>query len=125
MSNTTPQVIADLGGLHRAGIWENIILKAALIAKGIEVTQTPNASPLDRSPHNQTSELPEPGTSLPISGPNGAVENDTSTPNTPAKEASTKHDGPRDYNATALKHLTHGIPSALAPFFQGMVSLQC
>lgn len=117
MSNTTPQVITDLGSLHRASIWENIVLKAALTAKGIEVIQTPTASPLDQSPNQQTLELPEQGSSMPVSAPNGAV--DDSTP-TPVKESSAKRDGPREFNAAALKHLAHGLPTALAPFFQGM-----
>ncbi|KAF5343200.1 hypothetical protein D9757_015000 [Collybiopsis confluens] len=38
MNSTTPQVIADLGSLHRASIWENIVFKAALAVQGIEVT---------------------------------------------------------------------------------------
>ncbi|KAJ3911333.1 hypothetical protein F5877DRAFT_86126 [Lentinula edodes] len=102
MISTTPQVIADLGSLHRAGIWENIVLKAALAAKGIEVYQTPIQGP-----------------SVPASAPNGAVENGASTStSTPTKETHTRHAGPKEFNATALKHITHGIPTALSPFFQ-------
>ncbi|KAJ3900167.1 hypothetical protein F5879DRAFT_887267 [Lentinula edodes] len=122
MTSTTPQVIADLGSLHRAGIWENIVLKAALAAKGIEVYQTPSASPLDQSPNHRTIDLPVQGPSVPASAPNGAVENGASTStSTPTKETHTRHAGPKEFNATALKHITHGIPTALSPFFQAMV----
>ncbi|KAJ3855492.1 hypothetical protein EV368DRAFT_72228 [Lentinula lateritia] len=122
MTSTTPQVIADLGSLHRAGIWENIVLKAALAAKGIEVYQTPGASPLDQSPNHRTIDLPVQGPSVPASAPNGAVENGASTStSTPTKETHTRHAGPKEFNATALKHITHGIPTALSPFFQAMV----
>ncbi|KIK67399.1 hypothetical protein GYMLUDRAFT_37513 [Collybiopsis luxurians FD-317 M1] len=121
MTSTTPQVIADLGSLHRASIWENIVLKAALSAQGIEVTQTPSASPLGQSPNHRHVELPEQGSSLSVSAPNGAVENDSSTP-TPTPTAS-KNNGPKGHNATALKHLTHGLPAALSPFFQAMVKM--
>lgn len=117
MNSTTPQVITDLGSLHRASIWENIVLKAALTAKGIEVIETPAASPLDQSPNQQTLELPEQESSMSVSTPNGVV--DDSTP-TPAKEPSAKREGPREFNAAALKHLAHGLPTALAPFFQGI-----
>ncbi|KAJ3790759.1 hypothetical protein GGU10DRAFT_281593 [Lentinula aff. detonsa] len=120
MNNTTPQVIANLGSLHRAGIWENIVLKAALAAKGIEVYQTPSASPLNQSPNHRTLDLPEQGSSMPVSAPNGAVENDVSS-STPVKGARPKHAGPKEFNATALKHIAHGIPTALSPFFQAMV----
>ncbi|KAJ4483401.1 hypothetical protein J3R30DRAFT_3834848 [Lentinula aciculospora] len=122
MNSATPQVIADLGSLHRAGIWENIVLKTALASKGIEVYQTPSASPLDQSPNHRTLDLPDQGTSMPVSTPNGAVENEASTLiSTPAKATCTKHAGPKEFNATALKHITHGIPTALSPFFQAMV----
>jgi E3 ubiquitin-protein ligase HUWE1 len=47
------------------------------------------------------------------------VESSSSIP----KVEATKPEGPREYNAKALKHLTHGLPSSLAPFFQGKSSL--
>lgn len=120
MSNATLEVIADLGSLHRASIWENIVLKAALAAKGIQVNETPSTSPLHQSPTHCTSELPEQGTSMPVSAPNGAVDSDSSP--TPSKRTVSKHNGPKDFNAAVLKHLAHGLPTALSPFFQGKSS---
>ncbi|KAF5393284.1 hypothetical protein D9757_000601 [Collybiopsis confluens] len=119
MNSTTPQVIADLGSLHRASIWENIVFKAALVTQGIEVIKTPSSSPLDQSPSHGNVELPVQASSLPINAPNGAVENDSST----SANTSTKNSGPKGYNAVALKHLTHGLPAALSPFFQAIVKM--
>ncbi|KAJ3821015.1 hypothetical protein F5878DRAFT_550493 [Lentinula raphanica] len=118
MNNTTPQVIADLGSLHRAGIWENIVLKAALSTEGIEVYQTPTASPLERSPYHRTFGLPEPA--MPNSVPSGSVEHGASA-STATKGVHSSHGGPKEHNAAALKHIAHGIPTALSPFFQAMV----
>jgi len=124
MNHTTPQVVTDLGSLHRASVWENIALKVGLQAKGIHVVQTPSPSPLERSPDRPVIELPEQNGAGAASGsnaPNGAADGPAETPPiaTPAKEAPTKQETPREHNATALKHLTHGLPGALAPFFQG------
>jgi E3 ubiquitin-protein ligase HUWE1 len=131
MSNTSTQVVTDLGTLHRAIIWENIVLKAGLSAAGIDVTQTPQTSPLDRSPDQAPLPLPEGdgAAAVPPSLPNvlnGATDNDAqaeavSAVTPPPKEAQ-KSEGPRERNAAALKHLTRGLPGSLAPFFQGRLS---
>ncbi|KAJ7287510.1 hypothetical protein C8J57DRAFT_1707813 [Mycena rebaudengoi] len=97
MSNTTPQVVKDLGSLHRATVWENIVLKAGLVSKGIDIAATPSSSPLEATPEQATIPLPDPED---------------------PKQGSSRH-----HNATALKHLTHGLPSSLAPFFQAMVKM--
>ncbi|KAJ6593931.1 hypothetical protein B0H19DRAFT_1215807 [Mycena capillaripes] len=119
MSNTTPEVVKDLGSLHRATIWENIVLKAGLISKGIDIAATPSSSPLEASPEQSTIPLPDPETTT-ITSTNGVQPEAASDP-TPlsgdSKESSRQH------NATALKHLTHGLPSSLAPFFQAMVKM--
>lgn len=116
MGNTSPEIVSDLGSLHRASIWENIALKSGLSSKGIDVILTPNASPLEGSPDPPSIALPEAGTSTTANGiqpTSSSAEATTPRGNTP------KQDGPREQNAQALKHLTHGIPSSLAPFFQG------
>jgi len=111
----------DLGSLHRAGIWENVVLKAALASRGIDVMSTPDNSPPDRSPVRGSVPLPEPIAPLhngigPEYSP-AAVE-----ANAPGETtAPVKSDGPRERMAKALKHLTHGLPSSLAPFFQGKI----
>lgn len=123
MTNTSSEVLSDLGALHRASIWENIILKAGLNAKGIDIVATPSPSPLEGSPRQASVPLPEGGATAAASTTtaNGVqVESlPTSTP-TPRKDTSKK--GPRETNATALKHLTHGLPNSLSPFFQGKLT---
>ncbi|KAJ6625623.1 hypothetical protein B0H10DRAFT_1782772 [Mycena sp. CBHHK59/15] len=120
MSNTAPQVVTDLGSLHRAAIWENIVLKAGLVSKGIDIVATPSPSPLEATPEQATIPLPDPAAAT-ISSPNG-VQPETSSNPTPSSGES-KQDDSRQHNATALKHLTHGLPSSLAPFFQAMVKM--
>jgi E3 ubiquitin-protein ligase HUWE1 len=117
MSNTTPQVVKDLGSLHRATVWENIVLKAGLVSKGIDIAATPSSSPLEATPEQATIPLPDPEVAT-IGGTNGVQPETNSTP-TPSPE-DPKQGSSRHHNATALKHLTHGLPSSLAPFFQGI-----
>lgn len=122
MSNTAPQVVKDLGALHRTSIWENIVLKVGLAAKGIDVLQTPSLSPLERSPDQLAIGLPDAAGPAPSAATNGAVDDAQAgaPPSSTTKEPEIPKAGsPREHNATALKHLTHGLPSSLAPFFQG------
>jgi E3 ubiquitin-protein ligase HUWE1 len=123
MGDGSPEIVGNLGDLHRVSIWENIVLKAGLALSGVNVTLTPAGSPLERSPDHVSVALPETDGAT----PNGVQPESTSAPgeassSSPATgQDSPKLDGPREHNAKALKHLTHGLPSALAPFFQGMV----
>ncbi|KAI3618920.1 ubiquitin-protein ligase [Moniliophthora roreri] len=127
MSNTSPQVVIDLGSLHRSSIWENIVLKKGLAAKGIEIPQSPGSSSPEASPDRANIDLPDQNGPVShnatntVNGNASDGQNTTPAP-TPAKETPTKT-GPREQNASALKHLTHGLPSALAPFFQAMVKM--
>ena len=114
---TTPdvsEVMEDLGSLHRASIFENIALKSALASRGIDISSTPATSPLERSPDRGSIPLPEQDASTPNGVASSAGVESTST-----RKDNSKQDGPREKNAKALKHLTHGLPSSLAPFFQG------
>ncbi|KAG6866357.1 hypothetical protein C0991_005278 [Blastosporella zonata] len=114
MSTMSPEAVANLGSLHRASIWENIALNVGLVSRGIRIKATPPSSPLGRTPelsatHNvdgEVSHLETPGGqgTATSSGPGGI-------------------DGPREKNAAAWKHLTHGLPASLAPFFQSMVKM--
>lgn len=121
MNNTPLQVLMDLGGLHRASIWENIALNVGLSSKGIEAEPVAGSTPLGESPSQTTTDLP--GTEIPVSAngqnsANGALLQDN-TVNT--QGGAVKDDAPRDWNAAALRHLTQGLPNALAPFFQGLL----
>ncbi|KAI6021384.1 hypothetical protein BKA83DRAFT_4464115 [Pisolithus microcarpus] len=106
-----PKVVTDLGSLHRAFVWENILFKAYITSEGIELGISGGASPLDRSPIH----LPIP---LPEAGGGATVTNGVSSSSARLIKETVK-----DKNAKALKHLTHGLPTALAPFFQAIVKL--
>lgn len=115
MSEPSQDVVPDLGTLHRACILENILLKAGLTSRGIDAATSPESSPLEGSPIRETAPSAE---NEPAVTTNGVPPEPTESSPAP-KPASEKPDGPREHNAKALKHLTHGLPSALAPFFQG------
>jgi E3 ubiquitin-protein ligase HUWE1 len=125
MSNMSPQVIADLGSLHRVCIWENIVLNDGLKSKGISLTRSPRppTSALDgRNVGRSNVNLPENDESDnsnelngDLNSPDGAEAMLTaSSPSGPLRLS-----GPREKNSAALKHLTNGLPSSLSPFFQG------
>ncbi|KAI6134471.1 hypothetical protein EV401DRAFT_2052880 [Pisolithus croceorrhizus] len=114
-----PKVVIDLGSLHRAFVWENILFKAFITSEGIELGISGGASPLDRSPTHLPIPLPEAGGGATVTNgvqPDSALGVSSSSAK-PIKETV------KDKNAKALKHLTHGLPTALAPFFQAIVKL--
>jgi len=120
MSNTPFPVLNNLGSLHRASTWENIALNVGLSSKGIDTQSSPIPTPLEGSPNHTTTDLPSsdvPVAAIGPSGTNGAQSIDD-FPSNPATSA-VRSDGPRDWNASSLKHITQGLPNALAPFFQG------
>lgn len=131
MEHTPLQVLTDLGGLHRASIWENIALNLGLNSKGIDLQLSAASSPLEGSPNQTNIDLPPlpplPGLP-PLAHPSGSRNGATASNGTPlgidpstsgSKDNASKQDGPRDWNASSLKHITQGLPNALAPFFQG------
>ncbi|KAI6119856.1 hypothetical protein EDD16DRAFT_1895336 [Pisolithus croceorrhizus] len=114
-----PKVVTDLGSLHRAFVWENILFKAFITLEGIELGISGGASPLDRSPSHLPTPLPEAGGGATVTNgvqPDSALGVSSSSAK-PIKETV------KDKNAKALKHLTHGLPTALGPFFQAIVKL--
>lgn len=121
MSNSTPEVIMNLGALHRTTIWENIALKKAFADIGIDIAHTPLPSPIDGTPEQPLAPLPEvvDNTTASSTAPNG-VEESNSPSTTPLPPTDTEKTlGPLEHNAAALKHLSHGLPNALMPFFTG------
>jgi hypothetical protein len=135
MGNQSEDVVPDLGTLHRACIWENILLKAGLTLKGIDTLASAEGSPLERSPSRGAS---APLENYPAAGmvtTNGVPpEPEPDSFSAPAdggrfpsitwhRSEALKLEGPREQNAKALKHLTQGLPTALAPFFQGKATL--
>lgn len=127
MNNISPQVVADLGSLHRVSIWENIVLNLGLKAKGISLKRSPVPSTLGRRSAGRSSlNLAENDGSVNTNELNGDLNSPdgaesmitTSSPSVPLRLS-----GPREQNSAALKHLTNGLPSSLAPFFQAMVKM--
>jgi E3 ubiquitin-protein ligase HUWE1 len=109
--------------LHRATIWENIVMKSGLAEQGLNAT-----------PSNPGSPGPEPPTITPVPVANAQLGATFTNGGTPAeltpspapgnsqsspKEDATKMERPRERNITAIKHITHGLPATLAPFFGG------
>ena len=120
MGSNAQDAVPGLGTLHRACIWEGILLKAGLASRGIE-TSSPEGTSLD-----EPTALPPPTLSTnPASGTtNGIQQESLSREDGPDNQTSTKQtESAREQNAKALQHLTHGLPSALAPFFQGRLEL--
>lgn len=128
MANTSPQVIADLGSLHRASIWENILLKKGLAAKGIDIASTPtvstrdgNGNPAPPPAADNVDEATPPVESASNDAQNEA-QNDEETPLPDPPTA--RPPSVQDQNAAVVKHLTHGLPGSLAPFFQGQLIIE-
>lgn len=104
-------------------MWENIALNVGLSSKGIEAQVSPSSTPLEGSPNRTIMELPDTEASVTANGANGANDVNTApTLNPSENNSATKHDEPRDWNANSLKHITQGLPNALAPFFQGNIT---
>lgn len=128
MGNPSQDIVPDLGALHRACIWENILLKAGLTMKGIDTLASTEGSPLERSPSRSASAPLDTDSAASMVTTNG-VPPEPGSFNTPAdgsrfppssfRSGEVKLEGPREQNAKALKHLTQGLPTALTPFFQG------
>lgn len=116
MHNMSSEVLGNLGSLHRATIWENITLNVGLVSRGIAVKVTPPPSPLGTTPNPSTAHL------LDVDHSHNALAeasgDQSAAPSSSGIGMEKKRDGPQDQNAAALKHLTHGLPAALAPLFQ-------
>lgn len=112
MGRDAPEIIPDLGALHRACVWENIVLKKHL---GTQDTDLPSTTDGNGSDEGGTA---APGTSIAAQDGLAPVTGNSASPTSPKPESTSKSDdGPR--NAKALKHIVTQIPAALAPLFQG------
>jgi E3 ubiquitin-protein ligase HUWE1 len=107
-------ILPDIGALHRACIWENIVLKSALSARGVNISRSAGVASDGISLAGQATDVSneaEVGSALP--------ESEQSLGEGKSKEG-VKKDGPQERNAKALKHIATQIPTSLTPFFQGM-----
>lgn len=125
MTSCGGQTIPELGALHRATIWENMVLNAALMKRGIPQT-SPVQSPFNGTPNVSTTNLIEATNSLNTgSTANGIQGVDDGRPTGEETARPKQDETPVSRNAAALKYLTHGMPNVLAPFFQGQYSYVC
>lgn len=117
MGTNAQDAVPGLGTLHRACIWESILLKAGLASRGIEATSLDESSPDEAA-----AAPPAPLAGNPLSGTTNGIQPESTISESPLKSQAhvNQPDGAREHNAKALQHLTHGLPSALAPFFQGL-----
>ncbi|KAJ3575128.1 hypothetical protein NP233_g1305 [Leucocoprinus birnbaumii] len=120
MSSCGGQAIPELGALHRAAIWENMVLNSALSKKGIPQSSPPH-SPLGATPNMSTTNLVEAVDSLNtgINTANGIQLSGDALSSGPEASKPKQDETPLSRNAAALKYLTHGMPNVLAPLFQG------
>ncbi|KAH9839447.1 uncharacterized protein C8Q71DRAFT_905985 [Rhodofomes roseus] len=126
-------ILPDLGALHRACIWENIVLKSALASQGVDAPPSSDLSSLS-SLLNTSPQTPSAGTPALRSdearptagnqtpGTTNGVQGESSSMSTPKPDSQKDHD-PKKQNAQTLKYLASQIPSSLAPFFQAIVRL--
>ncbi|KAI0063633.1 hypothetical protein BV25DRAFT_1854068 [Artomyces pyxidatus] len=120
MGRGAPDIIPDLGALHRACIWENVLLKTGLPVQGSDSLATQVATPSSQSPTNAAVALPE----QPATATNGAQpESTSSTPTATVEQEAPNPENVRENNAKALRHVANQIPAALSPFFQSIVKL--
>lgn len=119
MGKNAPEIIPDLGTLHRVCIWKNVVLKNKLPSK------TPPGSSLAGS---LVPLLQSPAATLAqLDGEMAAAQTNSAQPQgsstmpaaTPKADSETKVDNSREENGKALKHLVNQTPSILSLFFQG------
>ncbi|KZT26754.1 hypothetical protein NEOLEDRAFT_1062431 [Neolentinus lepideus HHB14362 ss-1] len=125
MGRGSPEIVPELGSLHRACVWENIIFKAGLASKGVDLVSSPSESVLDEETPGESPDLmDEGGISSPANGARVADGAHADQPEglSPRKDDS-KKDTTRDHNAKALHHLLKQIPSSLSPLFTAIVKM--
>jgi E3 ubiquitin-protein ligase HUWE1 len=111
MNTGASEILPDLGVLHRACIWENVLLKAQIPEKESELEGNTILSSL-QSPG-------EPSSGEPTVAANGAhTSSATVTPAGVSGQEGPRESDPREENAKSFRHLANQIPGALSPFFQ-------
>lgn len=111
-------IVPTLGALHRVCIWENIVLKNGLAAKGITVPPKPETEQQSTSPSNVVTSDGE----LPPASPVGL----TPLALDGLLKADEQKQSPKVLNALAFKHIAIQIPNALGPFFQcNFIAFRC
>jgi len=120
MNSCGGQTIPELGALHRAALWENMVFDSSL-----SIRHHSPSSPietLDATSGMSTVNLAEATSSLNTAG--GAANGIQFSGDITSKRTMTMHDKTaRSSNVIVLKYLIQGMPNTLAPFFQGSLSV--
>ncbi|KAJ8481173.1 hypothetical protein ONZ45_g15389 [Pleurotus djamor] len=120
MSDQGPNILPDLGALHRAALCENLLFKTAINTNGIDVAPTPVSASFPGSPFHGVDALPTTDGMATANGVSPTPEN-VNIDEPSSGRISAKADESRQRNASSVKHISHGLPAALAPFFQALV----
>lgn len=111
MGTGASEILPNLGVLHRACIWENVLLKAQVPEKESEPEGNALLSSLQSPGRSSSSE--------PTIAANGAHTSSTAvTPTDVPGQEGPRESDPQEENAKAFRHLANQIPGALSPFFQ-------
>ncbi|KZV69516.1 hypothetical protein PENSPDRAFT_753267 [Peniophora sp. CONT] len=131
MGRGAPEVLPELGALHRALVWENVQMKSSpTVAPSASAAAEPSTAPL----LEPAAPVPEPVTNGHVSDeallsetPGGStsptpapVPTDATPAPTPTVETKKDEDDPA---LRALKQVAMHIPNALTPFFQAIIKL--
>ncbi|KAH8107868.1 hypothetical protein BXZ70DRAFT_1014411, partial [Cristinia sonorae] len=121
-ADSAKQVVSDLGALHRACIWDNVLVKAHPVFGAVDVPAVPDLLQALESRLSPTGTANDDATAAGTA--NGAQSQPTSsaTPLVSLPQPK-KEEGPREQNVKALKHLSNQIPTTLSSFFQAVVRL--
>ena len=118
MGTGASEILPDLGVLHKACIWENVLLKAEIPEK--------EAQPEGSSLLSFLQAPGRPSSSEPVVAANGAhTSSATVTPSEVPGQEGPRESDPREENAKAFRHLSNQIPGALSPFFQCEIVFLC
>ncbi|THH30438.1 hypothetical protein EUX98_g3760 [Antrodiella citrinella] len=126
LARSANNVLADLGALHRACIWNNVLVKAHPIFGAVDVTAVPDLlQALEARLSSTGASSPEDNAPAPNNVSNGAQSQPSSSTVVGGSFGSVpkQEDGVREQNAKSLKHLSNQIPSTLSSFFQAVVRL--
>ena len=111
MNTGASEILPELGILHRACIWENVLLKAQVPEKESELEGSAILSSLQSPGESSSSE--------PAIAANGThTSSATVTPTGGSGQEGPRESDPREENAKSFRHLANQIPGALSPFFQ-------
>ena len=135
MGRGAPEVLPELGALHRALVWENVQMKPAPTVASISQATSTSVPDLAATSSTTPATTPAPVTNGHVSDeallgetPGGSTsptpapvlaEGDAEATSTPTPVAEAKKDEEDEPALRALKQVAMHIPNALTPFFQG------